>query len=389
MDKPLLIVGIDPGTTCAYALLEVTGKVIITNSFRNVSRHELIMSITKYGQPLVIGSDKAKLPEAVKEIATSFGAEIVTPINDLTIEQKNLLVTCSVENDHERDALAAAIHAYNKYAQLLEKIRQFAVRNDKKHLLNNVYVLVVKDKLSIVDAVRLLERPEPRKKKIIHEIIRENSEDKKDLLFLYKEMRQLQNANELLKNSLKNKEREIQKMQSEEARHSISVEERVRDLVKNKEKTISALTIALKKKEAITLHLERENAWLRELIFDKDIYVVAKKMSTLGRKEFSTRKRTVKIRRGDILYVDDPTIVSDVVVRELSKCVEVLLHSRALSAASKRRLPFTCLLVPTSAVRWYDDFVVVEKSVYEKLCKEHRSLHEIVEEYQRERKKSV
>jgi len=51
--KELLIIGIDPGTTTGYALLNLKGNIIEIDSSKEYDLATLITKITKQGLPLI------------------------------------------------------------------------------------------------------------------------------------------------------------------------------------------------------------------------------------------------------------------------------------------------------------------------------------------------
>lgn len=122
-----LIVGIDPGTTMAIALLNLEGELVHLSSSRVTSVSEAIAEITVYGRPLIIASDKKEMPGTVEKIRRSFNAVPFLPKNDLSLSEKYELASgIHSANDHERDAYAAALVAYrnikNKFASLSKRM---------------------------------------------------------------------------------------------------------------------------------------------------------------------------------------------------------------------------------------------------------------------------
>ena len=85
--KPLLIVGIDPGTTVGYALLDVNGKVVKVDSSKGLDLDTLTAKIAAVGIPLVVGCDKAKVPSLVDKFSIKVGAKLVFPSEDIKVEE--------------------------------------------------------------------------------------------------------------------------------------------------------------------------------------------------------------------------------------------------------------------------------------------------------------
>ena len=63
-----LIVGIDPGATVGYAILNLNGKILCINSSKNLTSSKLILKLTQFGRTLVIASDVNPVSNNVKKL---------------------------------------------------------------------------------------------------------------------------------------------------------------------------------------------------------------------------------------------------------------------------------------------------------------------------------
>jgi len=122
-----LIVGIDPGTTTAVAALDLDGNLLSCESSRQMAMSDVIEAIYRVGKPLVIASDVHEMPFSVEKIRRAFNGIPYTPRQDMSVEAKlELTASFPYHNDHERDALAAALEAYrsyrNKFQNLLRRV---------------------------------------------------------------------------------------------------------------------------------------------------------------------------------------------------------------------------------------------------------------------------
>lgn len=122
MDKKPLIVGIDPGNTSAVAAFDFNGNNVLLESQKEFSRDEIIRKIVESGIPVVIASDKEKMPSSAKKIARSVGAEKFEPENDLGKDRKRKLG--EGENSHEIDAYASGLHAFNSLQREIRKVKK-------------------------------------------------------------------------------------------------------------------------------------------------------------------------------------------------------------------------------------------------------------------------
>jgi len=123
--RDYIIVGIDPGTTTAIAVLTLDGELRMLHSSRTISTPEVIEMIAQEGRPLVIASDVFPIPNAVEKIRRAFNAVSSSPFEVLLAEDKiEFAAPYSYSNNHERDAIAAAVSFYRKNKNKFEQIRK-------------------------------------------------------------------------------------------------------------------------------------------------------------------------------------------------------------------------------------------------------------------------
>lgn len=122
---PYLIVGIDPGTTTAIAALDLEGNLLLLESSRQTSMSGVIETLYRVGKPLIIASDVHEMPFSVEKIRRAFNAVAHTPKQDMSVEAKQALTsTYPCQNDHERDALSAALEACRTYRNKFRNARK-------------------------------------------------------------------------------------------------------------------------------------------------------------------------------------------------------------------------------------------------------------------------
>jgi predicted RNase H-like nuclease (RuvC/YqgF family) len=137
--RDYIIVGVDPGTTTAVAVLDLNGRLVEVTSSRVSSIPEIIEHISEKGRPVLIATDVVPPPSAVEKIKRAFKAVLFTPNERIPVEEKvRLARPLGYSNDHERDALAAAVKAFNtyknKFAQIDKKTPSHLDSNDVKAL---------------------------------------------------------------------------------------------------------------------------------------------------------------------------------------------------------------------------------------------------------------
>ncbi len=120
-----VIVGIDPGTTTAVAVVGLDGTVHELYSSRTADTADVTEWIVEQGRPIIVAADVEPMPETVEKFRRSFDAAGWRPTTDLPVDEKlHRTREVSYENDHERDALAAALYAYDDHADQFERIAE-------------------------------------------------------------------------------------------------------------------------------------------------------------------------------------------------------------------------------------------------------------------------
>jgi predicted RNase H-like nuclease (RuvC/YqgF family) len=121
--RDFVIVGIDPGTTTAVALLDLDGNVLDVHSTRTADSADIIEWIIERGRPLLVAADVEPMPETVEKFRRSFDAAGWEPDHDLPVDgKKHRAREAAYDNDHERDALAAALYAFDDHEDQFERI---------------------------------------------------------------------------------------------------------------------------------------------------------------------------------------------------------------------------------------------------------------------------
>jgi predicted RNase H-like nuclease (RuvC/YqgF family) len=123
--RDYIIVGIDPGTTTAVAVLTLEGELRMLHSSRAISIPDVIEMIAEQGRPLIIASDVFPAPNAVEKIRRAFSAVSGSPDDVFTAEDKiEFAAPYRYSNNHERDAIAAAVSVYRKNKNKFEQIKK-------------------------------------------------------------------------------------------------------------------------------------------------------------------------------------------------------------------------------------------------------------------------
>ncbi|MFI5412486.1 MAG: DUF460 domain-containing protein [Candidatus Micrarchaeales archaeon] len=146
-----IIVGIDTGKTMAFTCLNLDGKLIRSNHMASSGIGWMIDAIGNIGIPSIITCDKEP-NDIVKKIGAAFNAKLFYPRKEMTIEEKmEIAKPFGITNPHERDACAAAVKAYNAYANKLKQAEHIA-RSNKVKEIDYIQAKVI-DKYSIEEAL--------------------------------------------------------------------------------------------------------------------------------------------------------------------------------------------------------------------------------------------
>lgn len=203
MNRPI-IVGYDPGTTAALAILDTKSQILFLKSKRGFKKGEIIDAITRIGKPLMIAGDRRPLPKSVEKLASSLGCRAFHPAETLSISEKEKLVHefgKKVENNHEKDALASAIKAFKAHSRLFEKTESLLSSLGLLNLYERVVDLVLRNEVeNINEAVnKLMTEKKPEIPRIIVEEDKEKKALKKTINNLQVKIKVLERDIEILK----------------------------------------------------------------------------------------------------------------------------------------------------------------------------------------------
>jgi len=135
-DNIYLIAGIDAGIKTGYAFLDLSGNLVCSGVEKDANDERIVRIISSIGSPSVIASDTSPPSHFVQKIAARFHVRLFHPRKSLSQEQKRMIGR-EIVNPHIRDAYAAAVKAYRRYADRLRQIDRMNVpnRDELKHLV--------------------------------------------------------------------------------------------------------------------------------------------------------------------------------------------------------------------------------------------------------------
>jgi len=118
-----VVVGVDPGTTTAVAIVGLDGEVLDVLSTRTADTAAVTEWIVERGRPIVVAADVTPMPETVEKLRRSFDAAGWVPERDLPVDTKQHRTREEgYDNDHERDAMAAALFAFDGHEDQFDRV---------------------------------------------------------------------------------------------------------------------------------------------------------------------------------------------------------------------------------------------------------------------------
>ncbi len=301
-----IIVGIDPGTTTGIAALNLKGELVDLISTRTMSSSDVIEWIAARGRPLIIATDVFPAPGAVEKIKRSFNAVLYAPGEDLAAEDKILLAKpFGYKNDHERDALAAAMSAFKKYRN---KFLQVEKKVSEDIDPDEVKALVVRG-LSIEKAMAELLETEEAQEQVAEEKPPVSQPKPEEVRLLTEQVKNLKEYVEDLREALETKEKEIAELKRQLAKlqdrayreikrdHEIRIRdkeiERLRNLLRGERRRLRAYRSEARK----ISKAER----LEEMVG----YRKLKPVAAFSKESILAAKSRWSIGKGDLILIHD------------------------------------------------------------------------------------
>ena len=405
-----LIVGMDPGTTTAIAALDLDGNLLHLSSSRQTSMSDVIEVLYRVGKPLVIASDVHDMPFSVEKIRRAFNGVAHSPKQDMSVETKlELASRYPYENDHERDALAAALDAYRSYKN---KFQSLVRRVPPGHDLDEVRAGIVRGQSLEQVLSEMKEKVLPAEEAPPGVEVDERRDERvrildgtvKRLRLLVQEMQEeiRERDHEIVR--LKGRMKKIRSRQDEKIRKDTEIAKRdviIQNLKKN-----------LRKEERRSKNLKKKIDRLRtfEEAPPDAAAIPAKVLPMLTREGVWTLQEEMGIRKDDLLYVHRIDGWGRSVVKELGEtgvravvvgCLPENEPDPALVEAT-RDLGLPLLLVSSGAVETRGKLAYIARDLLEDAFekwedgqreydheKKARMVEHIFEEYRTERGKEM
>ncbi|MFU8867978.1 DUF460 domain-containing protein [Natronococcus sp.] len=207
-----VVVGIDPGTTTAVAIVSLEGEVLDVWSSRTSDTADVIEWIVERGRPIVVAADVTPMPETVEKFRRSFDAAGWVPDSDLPVDEKQHRTReHPYDDDHQRDAMAAALYAVDAHEDQFERIAERIPPGIDR---GEVTARVVAGEESVEAVLAdLIEDDEPEEESTEHEP-REPTEEERRIKDLEKQVERLQSHVGTLEDRLEEKDERIHELEN-------------------------------------------------------------------------------------------------------------------------------------------------------------------------------
>jgi len=421
-----IIVGVDPGVTTGVAILDIDGNILEVRSGKELTRGEIIRLIAKHGIPTVIATDVIQVPQFVEKLAKTLNSQLFLPPRPLTVVEKRTLVQeylkkLNIEgasfDSHQRDALAAAIKAYQSLKNKLNRVEAHIREIGVNIPIDPVKTLVIQG-MSIKDAINKVARELEERKR------REKEKEKKPAEIVEKPVspevldlkEQLQSKEKIIKRleeklqKLKSKidELETENRKLKELIERISSEQAI-EIRKMKEILLKEKEIERLKKENLNLknEISKLNEKIAQLIRMKimetrGLAIPLKVIKRFSQEGIMEAEKEIGIKKGDVIFLLDASGGGPSTARLLiEKGVKAIICGTQMSHMAFREF-FEAKIPVLSAdevnIKQVDEFAIIDRKELEQAIKtrlreysemEKREVEEkiekLLESYRRER----
>jgi len=300
-----LIVGLDPGTTTGIAAVDLDGNLVLLTSSRQMTMSDIVEELYRAGKPLIIASDVQQMPYSVEKIRRAFNAIPYTPKQSLSVEAKyDLTAPFSYTNDHERDALSAALDAYRS---LQNKFRNIAKRVGPGFDLDEVRARVLRGQPLDTVLADLQGVPAAKKEAEPEVPPPERPVEDERVMALDGMVKRLRSYVQELQEELRERGREAERLRQEVRRARSATERKIRRDAElaAKDATIESLREQLRGERRRSRRLKKRLERMQKVakIEGTEDYTPLKALDSLTREAVRGLQEEIGIVEGDVLYV--------------------------------------------------------------------------------------
>ena len=311
-----VIVGVDPGTTTAVAIVDLDGEPLDVWSSRLSDAADVIEWIVERGRPVIVAADVRPMPETVEKFRRSFDAAGFTPDRDLAVDEKQHRTReFPYDDDHQRDALAAALSAFDAHEDQFERIgRKLPPGIDR----GEVIARVVADGESVEAVLAELRGEDGTDEEESSHEPRELSPEEKRIRDLERQVDRLEGHVETLEGRLSERDERIAELEADleaarseqrrKVRHSREVnrlERRIDGLERERDAAREEVTALEDKVERMKALWKLDHSNFSDVSAKKEGLVPVKVVEKFTRTAIREADEQYGIATGDVVYLRD------------------------------------------------------------------------------------
>ncbi|MBN2488422.1 MAG: DUF460 domain-containing protein [Methanosarcinaceae archaeon] len=411
--RKFTIVGIDPGTTVGIAILSLEGDLLFLKSFRGMSHDDVVRTIAEYGKPVIVATDVTPTPAAVEKIRRRFNAVIGTPGSQMLSEEKiSLARPFGYANDHERDALAAALYSFKSYKNIFSRIEKKAPGNAD---LDRIKMYVIRGE-TIEDAIekaadrsKISTKPSDLLEKTTDTELHKHLEGMGETIKRQNaQIKELQEYINELKDATGSRDKKIEKLESRIKKMRTDAYRVIRKdkEIQIRDRNIVRLETELRNKSK-SLKNARNHIKKLKKIRKMEIRgegIPVKIISSFTKEAIEQTNELYGIKHGDIVYLEDAsgggTVTASLLIDSGIRAAIVTdeLSHAAYDCFFEKNVP----LLTNVPIQRADDFAVVDPEVLDsairdwekdaeemRIAEKQKQLKLLVDEYKSERRRGL
>lgn len=410
-----LVVGVDPGTTCGLAILSLSEEPLLVTSRRGLTRGDITRMVLELGEPVVVAADVTPVPRFVEKLANSLNSVLFTPQvlleateKQQTVSEYSLKHGIVLSDPHERDALAAAVKAYQGFKNKFEQVEAHVRETGARVPLEECKALVVRGH-SIREAIELLApKPQARVKPVPAQPSPSPAESAERLrsriVDQQREIERLERSNESLSKRIQELESSVEELRSSLREERLAEERKVR---RDREvhlllREVDGLRVRLSKSEAESegyrVRLEKLKRF-RELESRGEV-IFLKPVESFTEGGLARSLELYEVGRGDVVYLLNASGGGASAASELARRgVRAVVAGTAMSQPAEETLDKLDIPVVEATkveIEWAEGYPYVKARELEEAIRGIRrrraeervqGIEEMVREYREERKR--
>ncbi|WP_232686917.1 DUF460 domain-containing protein [Halobacterium zhouii] len=395
-----VFVGVDPGTTTAVALVALDGRVLDVTSTRTADTADVIEWIIERGRPVIVAADVTPMPNTVEKIRASFDAAGWAPDSDLPVDEKQHRTREEgYDDDHQRDAMAAALYAHDAHADQIQRVTEQTPPNVER---GEVVARVLGGEESVEGVLADLTADDPEPETTVEHEPRELTDEEQRIRDLEAQVERLESHVADLEATVEEKDEEIEHYEEElsEARREERQQARERREVTKLEWENDRLTTerdeAVERAEELDAKLERlKDLWKLDHSNFADVdtegdLVAVKPVEQFTVDAIEAADDEYGIASGDVVYLRDASGAGERTAELLAEFEpRVVLRSGGISdAADEVLFEHEIPVGPADDVpiREVDELAVAEEADVQAVLEDWRKRRD---EREREQKESM